>query len=62
MIQHYIDMQNAKPFKKVPHRLPFHHRKEVKKLVESMLDNKVIEPLNGPWVSPIVLVKNNTLC
>ena len=29
----------------------------MKKLVESMLDNNVIEPSNGPWASPIVLVK-----
>eukprot|EP00731_Ephydatia_muelleri_P008580 Em0004g918a len=31
--------------------------KEMKKLVESMLDNNVIGPSNGPWASPIVLVK-----
>ena len=57
MIQHHINTQSAKPIKQAPRRLPFHHHKEVKKLVESMLDNKVIEPSNGPWASPIVLVK-----
>eukprot|EP00731_Ephydatia_muelleri_P003480 Em0001g3480a len=57
MIQHHINTENAKPVKQAPRRLPFHHLKEVKKLVESMLDNNVIEPLNGPWASPIVLVK-----
>eukprot|EP00731_Ephydatia_muelleri_P032339 Em0023g846a len=57
MIQHHINTENAKPVKQAPRRLPFHHLKEVKKLVESMLDNNVIEPSNGPWASPIVLVK-----
>ena len=57
IIQHHINIQSAKPIKQAPHRLPFHHHKEVKKLVESMLDNKVIELSNGPWASPIVLVK-----
>ena len=58
MIQcHHINTENAKPVKQAPRRLSFHHLKEVKKLVESMLDNNVIEPSNGPWASPIVLVK-----
>ena len=51
MIQHHINTENAKPVKQAPQRLPFHHLKEVKKLVESMLDNNVIEPSNGPWVA-----------
>ena len=41
MIQHHINTENAKPVKQAPRRLPFNHLKEVKKLVESMLDNNV---------------------
>ena len=51
MIQHHINTENAKPVKQAPRRLPFHHLKEVKKLVESMLDNNVIEPSNAVGVA-----------
>ncbi|KAL5516978.1 hypothetical protein EMCRGX_G002438 [Ephydatia muelleri] len=32
---------------------PFHHLKEVKKLVENVLDNNVIEPSNGSWANSV---------
>ena len=31
MIQHHINSENAKPVTQAPRRLPFHHRKEVKR-------------------------------
>ena len=56
MVQHSIDIQNSKPIKQGPRRLPFHRRQEVKQLLDSMLENDIIEPADGPWASPIVLV------
>ena len=57
MVQHSIDTPNSKLIKQGPLRLPFHHHlQEVKQLLDSMLENDIIEPANGPWASPIVLV------
>ena len=61
MVQHSIDTQNSKPIKQGPRRLPFHRRQEVKQLLDSMLENDIIEPANGPWASPIVLKKMGPL-
>ena len=36
--------------------LPHYPCQEVKKLLDSMLENDIIEPAKGPWASPIVLV------
>eukprot|EP00731_Ephydatia_muelleri_P024449 Em0016g720a len=38
-------------------RLPFHQREEVKELLDGMLERQVIEPSQGSWSSPVVLVK-----
>ena len=43
MIQNHIN----------PRQAPFHHLKEVKKLVENVLDNNVIEPSNGSWANSV---------
>ena len=53
MIQNHINTENAKPVKQAPRQAPFHHLKEVKKLVENLLDNNVIEPSNGPWANSV---------
>jgi hypothetical protein len=34
-----------------------HKKQEVKELLNDMLEREVIRPSNGPWSSPIVLVK-----
>ena len=55
-VQHKIDTQQAAPIKQPPRRLPGSRRKEVRKLLDKMLEQHVIEPAHGPWASPIVLV------
>ena len=54
---HHIDTGEARPIKQSLRRLPFNQRREVKDLIDAMLEKKVIEPSQSPWCSPIVLVK-----
>eukprot|EP00731_Ephydatia_muelleri_P013152 Em0007g462a len=57
LVQHHIDTQGANPVKQPPRRLPFHRREEVKRMLNDMLAQGVIEPATGPWSSPVVLVQ-----
>ena len=57
LVQHAINTGNAKPIRQPPSRLPFQQRQAVRELVSDMLKHGVVEPSNGPWSSPIVLVK-----
>ena len=57
VVKHKIDTGNATPIRQPPRRLPFNQRDEVRNLVDQMLSRNVIEPAQGPWSSPIVLVK-----
>ena len=56
VVRHRIDTQGATPIRQPPRRLPFHQRDLVKKLLDDMLEQKIVEPASGPWASPIVLV------
>ena len=53
----YIDTANAKPLKQKAHRASHHHRKEIEKQVEEMLQNGIIKPSVSALASPVVLVK-----
>lgn len=57
LTQHWIDTGDAKPIKQPVRRLPFQQRRHVQELLDSMLEQGVIEPAKGPWASPIVLVR-----
>ena len=49
---------NAQPVQQPHRRIPFHVRKDVEKELKSMMDNDLIEEVDGgatPWVSPIVV-------
>ncbi|XP_061179408.1 uncharacterized protein LOC133188032 [Saccostrea echinata] len=54
---HKIDTGGAKPIKLPPRRLPISQRDVAEHEIENMLQKGVIEPINSPWASPIVLVK-----
>ena len=56
-VQHRIDTQSANPVKQPPRRLPFHRREEIKRILNDMLAQGVIEPATGPWPSPVVLLQ-----
>lgn len=57
LLYHKINTGDAQPVRQAPRRLPFHRQAEVRGLIDGMLVQGVIEPSNGPWASPIVLVK-----
>ena len=56
-VYHKINTGDAPPIKLTPRRLPFHQRHEVKKLVDEMEKQGVIQPSQSPWAAPIVLVR-----
>ena len=56
VVRHKIDTQGATPIRQPPRRLPFHQRELVKRLLDDMLERKIVKPATGPWSSPIVLV------
>ena len=56
VVRHKIGTQGATPIRQPPQRLPFHQRELVKKLLDDMLERKIVELATGPWSSPIVLV------
>ena len=57
LVYHEIDTGDARPIRQPARRLPFHQKAEVRQLLDNMLSRGVIEHSNGPWSSPIVLVK-----
>lgn len=56
LVTHKIDTQGATPIKQRPMRVPLAKQEIVKNSVKDMLDAGIIEPSNGPWASPVVLV------
>ena len=57
VVKHHIDTGNAEPICQRARKLPFHQRGEIQHLVDQMLSRNIIEPAQGPWASPVVLVK-----
>ena len=57
MIEHTIDTGDARPISQPPRRNAFKERTLIQAQVKDMLDKGVIEPAQGPWASPVVLVK-----
>ena len=53
----HID-ETMRPVHQSHRRIPFHQRKNLEACVESLLQQDIIEPADGPtpWVSPVVLV------
>ncbi|UYV68182.1 K02A2.6-like, partial [Cordylochernes scorpioides] len=56
LTKHRINTGESNPIKQAPHRIPLARRQEAETLVKEMLDQNIIEPSSGPWVSPVVLV------
>ena len=57
LVEHVIDTGTAKPVRSAPRRIPPHLETEVKQRVQDMVDQGVLEPSDGTWSSPVVLVK-----
>ncbi|BHF65167.1 hypothetical protein SprV_0200817600 [Sparganum proliferum] len=56
LIQHTIDTVDAKPVWQLPRRTPVRYRQEVNKLLDELLQAKIIQPSSSTWASPITLV------
>ena len=56
LAEHRIKTGTANPVRQVPYRLPHTYREDVKKDLEEMEKDGIIEPSASEWASPIVLV------
>ncbi len=55
LIEHDIDVGDAKPFKQRSYRLPMGKRERMEKEVEYMLAHRIAEPACSSWASPCLL-------
>lgn len=46
--KHIINVENSRPIKQVPRRIPFHLREEVNGMIEEMKEQGVIEKSQSP--------------
>ena len=56
-VEHYVETGDTRPFRIPPRRLTPINKKIVVEEVGKMLESKAISTSDGPWSSPIVLVK-----
>ena len=57
LIEHDIKLTSSEPFRIKGYPIPFHSQKVVDEEIQKMLDLDVIEQSNGPFASPIVLIR-----
>ena len=57
LTEHSIPTGSSIPVRQAPYRLPYAHREWVKKEIEAMLKDGVVEPSMSDWASPIVLIE-----
>jgi hypothetical protein len=55
VVEHKINVGNARPIKEPLRRLPFHVTETVDKHVEEMLRDGIIEPSSNPWEEELSL-------
>ena len=56
LVEHTIDMGNAKPVKLPPYRIPLAKREVAEREIKKMEESGIIEPSCSPWSSPVVMV------
>ena len=56
-INHSIHTGDAQPIPQPVRRVPLYQRQEMLDLLTEMQDKDVIQPLQSPWASPVVLVQ-----
>lgn len=59
LLEHDIDVGDAKPIKQRYYRISPAVQKDLDAVIERMLSMDVIEESNSPWCSPVVLVKKS---
>eukprot|EP00731_Ephydatia_muelleri_P034851 Em0081g16a len=57
VLKHKVNTGDAPPIHQQARRMPYHQRETVKKMLDDMLQQDVIEASSGPWSSPIVLAR-----
>ena len=58
ILKHKIKLvDNAKPFRSCPYRMNPHHRSEVSKQLQEMLDQGICRESESPFASPVILVR-----
>ena len=57
LLTHSIDTGDSAPVNALPHRLPYVLQRELEAEMQKLMDLGCIEPSNGPYVSPLVLVR-----
>ena len=57
MAEHSIVTETTLPVRRPPYRLPHAYKELVKKELDDMLENDIIETTSSEWASPIVMVK-----
>lgn len=61
LYKHTISLKdNTEPIFTKPYRLPYSQKSEVKKQIDSMLKDGIIEPARSEWSSPLLLVPKKT--
>ena len=57
LIQHHIDVQNAKPVKKIPYRIPLAKRNVAEQEIQQMSTDGIIEKCHqSAWNAPVLMV------
>ena len=56
VVCHSIDTGDRKPIKQQPYRTPIVQRDTIKKMVDEMQKQSIVQPSRSPWASPVVLV------
>lgn len=60
ILKHKIKLvENAKPFRSCPYRMNPHHRSEVSKQLQEMLDQGICRESESPFASPVILVRKS---
>ena len=57
LVEHHIDVGDARPVKQAPRRVPVHRTAVVDEALEDMVSAGVIAPSESPWSSPVVIVR-----
>ena len=56
-VKHKIDLGNCAPIRQHVRKVPTAKMDEVQRLLDEMLQKKVVQPSTSPWASPVVLVR-----
>jgi hypothetical protein len=58
-VMHEIKVINETPIRQKPRRIPYHKQKELREMLQEMLEAGIIKESNSPWRSPIKLVSKS---